>query len=73
MGTLHASREREKRVRLAVRVRIYTGLVVMVMHEAIWLVEPMLPLDDLDEQGKTALPIASAASIEACPLPLLST
>ena len=35
MGTLHASREREKRVRLAVRVRIYTGLAVMVMHEAI--------------------------------------
>jgi hypothetical protein len=40
-----------------IALRRFNQEVVMVIHEAIRVAEPMIPLDDLGEQARKALPI----------------
>jgi hypothetical protein len=41
-----------------IALRSFNQEVVMVIHEARRVAEPMIPLDDLGEEGQKALPIA---------------
>src|SRR5262249_33679429 len=40
-----------------IALRRFNQEVVMVIHEAIRVAEPVIPLDDLGEEGKKALPV----------------